>query len=425
VAINNLKRFAADYDMNSGNPIQVPRAPETEKRIAVVGGGAEGLTAAFLLNRMGHDATVYEATSRLGGILRAAIPQNRLPSHVLDWEINYILEAGIEAKTDHKLGRDFSVSSLLEEGYSGVFIATGGWDTQLSIREKGEPTRVLPGVQLLIDFIISTRSGKTPSVGKHILILGGGNSSFEAAIDCIKAGARDVYIVFRGSRNSVPFSESKLRDIEEQGVQLIFRAGLTKMIGKGNNITHAEITRIAPDGSEEGEREIIPVETILTGAGRFPELIFVRSQEEKKDKDKKDDGEITWETLSPYPGPYSEEDIGIFRPGEASNDYRAVVHAIGAGRRASNSIHLYLKDEAVNSPLNMIKTSTSVLNLKEVEPIPSLKRVPMPVRPPEQRITDPSLEISLGYSEEQALEEAGRCLQCGLICYRRVEGTSH
>ncbi|MFC1883642.1 FAD-dependent oxidoreductase [Thermodesulfobacteriota bacterium] len=426
VAINNLKRFATDYDMNSGNPVQVSRAPETDKRVAVVGGGVEGLTAAFLLNRMGHDADVYEATSRLGGILRSAIPQNRLPTYVLDWEINYILDAGVNVKTGQKLGRDFTVSSLLKEDYSGVFIATGGWDTQLSIREKGKPSRVLPGVYLLIDYINGSRAGNTPSTGKRIMILGGGNSAFEAASESIKNGARDVYVVFRNSREAVPFSEAKLRDIEEQGAQLIFQAGLTKMMGKGDSLTHIEIAYIAPDGSEMEDREIIEVETILTGAGRFPELIYVKAPEEKKaEQEDDDDGEITWETLSPYPGPYAEQDIGIFRPGEAANDYRAVVHAIGAGRRASNSMNLFLAGKAVESPPNMIKTFTPVLNLKQVDPIPRSKRVIMPERPVAERITDPSLEITMGYSEKDAVEEAKRCLQCGLICYRRVEGTSH
>jgi NADPH-dependent glutamate synthase beta subunit-like oxidoreductase len=258
------------------------------------------------------------------------------------------------------------------------------------------------------------------------MILGGGNSAFEAASECIRSGARDVYVVFRNSRESVPFSEARLRDIEEKGAQLIFQAGLTKMMGKEDALTHVEIAYIAPDGSETGDREIIETETILTGAGRFPELIYVKAPEEKKtDQEEDNDEEITWETLSPYPGPYAEQDIGIFRPGEASNDYRAVVHAIGAGRRASNSINLFLKGEAVEPPPNMIKTFTPVLNVNQVEPLPRLERAVMPQRPVKDRITDPSLEIALGYSEEEAVEEAKRCLQCGLICYRRVEGSSH
>jgi len=131
VGINHLKRFAADFEMNSGQRVHVPRAPETGKRVAVVGGGAEGLTAAYLLNRLGHDSTVYESTSRLGGLLRTGIQGNRLPQDVLDWEINGILDAGVQDSTNQRMGKDFSVESLLKEGFSAIFVATGGWDTQV------------------------------------------------------------------------------------------------------------------------------------------------------------------------------------------------------------------------------------------------------------------------------------------------------
>ena len=181
VAINHLKRFASDYERASGQRVQIPRAPETGNRVAVVGGGAEGLTAAYLLNRLGHDVVVYEASPQLGGILRIGLPENRLPRDVLDWEIDGILNAGIEAVTQHKLGQDFSIESLLKEGFSAVFVATGGWDTQLFERSRGEIPRPLPGVKLLIDFITAQRAGDRPSTEKQLMILGGGSAALEAA----------------------------------------------------------------------------------------------------------------------------------------------------------------------------------------------------------------------------------------------------
>ena len=158
LAINPLKRFAADYERNSGNRVQIPRAPETKKRVAVVGGGAEGLTAAYYLNRLGHESTVLEASSQLGGILRLGIPENRLPRDILEWEINGILETGVQVRTNQKLGDNFTVDSLLKEGFSAVFIATGGWDTQLSERNRSEiSSKAMPGIQLLLDFILELR----------------------------------------------------------------------------------------------------------------------------------------------------------------------------------------------------------------------------------------------------------------------------
>src|SRR4030042_1853448 len=121
VAINYLKRFAADFEMKSGQRVQIPRAPESGKRVAVIGGGAEGLTAAYFINRLGHDAVVYEGSPRLGGLLRTGLAENRLPQDVLEWEINGILDAGVQAKTDQKLGKNFTVESLLKEGFQTVF----------------------------------------------------------------------------------------------------------------------------------------------------------------------------------------------------------------------------------------------------------------------------------------------------------------
>ena len=427
VAINHLKRFVADYEMNSGKRVHVPRAPETGKHIAVVGGGAEGLTAAYLLNRLGHELTVYEATSRLGGILRIGLPENRLPRDVLDWEIDGILDAGVQAVTDKRLGRALTIESLLKEGNSAVFVATGGWDTQLSERSREKTRQPLPGVQLLIDFIMYQRAGDTPSAGKHVVILGGGNAALEAATSCLREGADSVHIVLRTSRDQSAIPEETLTKAEEEGIHFYFQSAVTRMIGEGSRLTHVEIAHVSDEGTEAGERELIMSDTLLTGAGRFPELIYVPRREQGEEGETAGELKepIPWETLFPYPSPFAQEDIGIFRPGEATSDYRAVVEAIGSGRRAASSIQHYLTGEAVSAPDNMIRINTRVLSLDQLEPVSMDHRQKMPERPQEELTTNPSAEIALGYSEAQALTEAKRCLQCGLICYRRVAGSLH
>jgi len=417
VAINYLKRYAADYEMKSGKRVQIPRAPESGKRVAVIGGGAEGLTAAYFVNRLGHDAVVYEGSSRLGGLLRTGLAENRLPQDVLDWEINGILDAGVQAKTNQKLGRDLTVESLLKEGYQAVFVATGGWDTQISERKREQ---ALPGVQLLLDFILKQRAGKKPGLGKQVVILGGGKAALEAARECIKEGAKSVRIVMRKSRDQAAYAEKDLAAAEEEGIRLRFQSALTRMMGEGSALTQVEVVRLSPDGAE-AERETLPVDTLLTGAGRFPELIYVPRKVESEEGGP-EQGVIRWETLTPYPSPFAVEDIGIFRPGEATSDYKAVVEAIGAGRRAANSVHKFLTGSPVEAPVRMIRKTTEVLTVREVEPVASSRRVEMPEISEERRVADPNAEIATGYSQEQALEESKRCLQCGLICYRRMEG---
>lgn len=416
VAINHLKRYAADYEMKSGKRIQIPRAPETGQRVAVIGGGAEGLTAAYFINRLGHDAVVFEGSPRLGGLLRTGIAENRLPQDVLDWEINGILEAGVQAKTAQKLGKDFTVESLLKEGFQAVFVATGGWDTQMFERERGE---TLPGVQVLLDFILKQKAGKKPGLGRHVMILGGGRAALDAARECVKEGAKNVHVVSRKSEAQSVYSERDLVAAEQEGIRFHFRSALTKMMGEGAALTQVEVTRLSLKGTEE-QKETIPVDTLLTGAGRFPELLYVPRKMETQEG-VRGQGPVLWETLVPYPSPFSMQDIGMFRPGEVTSDYKAVVEAIGAGRRAANSVHKFLTENPVEAPARMIRKTTDVLTVMEIEPVTTSRRVEMPEITEERRVVDPNAEIATGYSPEQALEESKRCLRCGLICYRRME----
>jgi len=160
---------------------------------------------------------------------------------------------------------------------------------------------------------------------------------------------------------------------EQEGIRFHFQSALTKMMGEGSALTQVEVVRLSPDGTEE-QREAIPADTLLTGAGRFPELIYVLRKVETEEG-APERGAIQWETLTPYPSPFAGHDIGIFRPGEATSDYKAVVEAIGAGRRAANSVHKFLTGNPVAAPVHMIRKTTEVLTVKQIEPITISRRV--------------------------------------------------
>jgi len=404
VAINPLKRFVADYEMNSNMRVQIPRAPETGKKVALIGGGAEGLTCAYFLNRLGHEVTVFEAKGFLGGLLRYGIPQNRLPSHVLDWEIQGILEAGVEARLNQVLGKDFTVSGLLAQGYDAVVIAIGGWDSLLSNKGFGITLeRPLPGLGLLAEFLMDHKAGKPPHPGNNVLVLEGGDAGLEAAILCKELGAKNVTAIFRDEDKKL--SQGLVQTAKAKGVKVLFGAVLTKLMGEENKLTHVEVLT-------KGTTESWEVDSILLAAGRFPELVFVQAGEGDEKKGK-------WATVYPYPSPWAKEDTGLFRPGEAISDYRAVVEAIGQGRRLASTVNKYLNGEAIEPPPNMIRRDSLVLNVKELRPITKVAREKMPTRSQQELLNNPDLELELGFTEEQALREAKRCLQCGLICYRR------
>jgi len=230
-------------------------------------------------------------------------------------------------------------------------------------------------------------------------------------------------MVLRSPRENAPFSEDALKDAEAQGIQFRFESALTKMIGQNTRLTHVEVSCLAEQAEESGES--LAMDMLLTGTGRFPELIYVPQTREDQEESGSASEELVWETLVPYSGPFAEQDMGIFRPGEAASDYKAVVEAIGAGRRAANSLQRFLTEEPVAPPQHMIRKFTQILSLDQLEPVPQVPRAIVPELPREEQITDPSAEIALTLPEDQAVTEAKRCLQCGLICYRRVKGILH
>ncbi len=407
VAINPLKRFVSDWEIQKGAHVQVPRAPERDEKIAIVGGGVEGLTSAYLLNRLGYNIKVYEATSRLGGILWLGLPENRLPRNVIEWDIKGILEAGVEVEFNKVLGKDISIGLLFKEGFSAVLVATGGWDMKIHLSEiLPEPFTPMPGIQLLLDFILNFKDDKQMYIGSDVLIVGGGTSSIEAAKICKEKGASKVYIISRFSKEE--YFYNKIEDMPD-GIEILFNTVLIKMMGKGDDLEEVEVAQLTPDGNNIVEKNLLQVNTILIGAGRFPELMYIC----------KDTDNLLWETISPYAGPNAKHEIGIFRPGEVVADYKAAVDAIGAGRRMTASLHHYFRGVPVEAPSNMIKSDTYVLDVKELREVKSVPRQKMATRSIEETIEDPSLEIELGYTETQAREEAKRCLQCGLICYKK------
>jgi NADPH-dependent glutamate synthase beta subunit-like oxidoreductase len=261
------------------------------------------------------------------------------------------------------------------------------------------------------------------------MIVGGGNASIDAALLLKELGAQRVHVVFRGSREEAPFQEDELQAAEGQGITFHFRSAITRMFGQGGDLTHVEVASLEEYVPGETLRQLhekaalqeIPVQTLVTGSGRFPELIYAPVYELQGEGDEQQAVRTDrWQTVVPYAGPFAEEDVGIFRPGEATSDYKAVVEAIGAGRRGAVSVHKQLMGEEVAAPPGMIRRTTRVLNVDRLEPLSPQPREKMPTLSPAEQLANPQAEVELGFTEEQVRREAQRCLRCGLICYRRT-----
>ena len=422
VSINQLKRFVADYEMNSGIRFPISCASSTGKKVAVVGGGPAGLSCAYFLRRVGHDVAIFEAMPKLGGIIRYGIPEYRLPKKVLDWEIEGILNLGITSYTNTRLGRDFTMDSLIAAGYRAIFLGIGAWeDYNLGI--EGED---LTGCYKGIEFLSKVAMGMPVQIPKKAAVVGGGNSAIDCVRTLLRLGVPDVYIVYRRTRKEMPANEVEIVASEHEGVKFVFLAAPEAVIGdEDGNVTHLEYKKMElgePDASGrrrpvpiEGSETRLEVDMLITAIGQRPDVSF------KKDGRRLDDLEITrWNTIDNNPETLQTTVPYVYTGGDSATGASLVVDAIGGGRMAARSIDQYLSGKDV-TPVPEALLKGKYINgsiLKTVCGIQKSPRVKMPELPVKTRIKTMD-EVDLVIDEKDALHEADRCLSCCLSCYNK------
>ena len=430
VSINQLKRFVADYEMNSGRHLPISCAPDTGKKVAVIGGGPAGLSNAFFLRRLGHDVTIFDAMPKLGGMIRYGIPEYRLPKEVLAWEIQGILDLGVEHKPNMMLGKDFDIGSLMAAGFDAVFLGIGAWK-DYTLRAEGEDLEgCYTGINFLTNFALWQQErphDKRPFVGKKCVVIGGGNTAIDCVRTLIRLGADEVSIVYRRTRKEMPANMVEIEAAEHEGVNFTFLAAPTRVIGneegKVVGLEYLKMELGEPDASGrrspvpiEGSETIMDIDMLITAIGQGPDIFF-------KDESKRlnEDLKVTrWNTIdSADPIALQSSIPYIFTGGDAATGADLVVSAIGAGRRAARSIHMYLTGQDVTPPAKtLFKKNIPVSIFESVPGLTKLSRTKMPELPVDERIKS-FVEADLVISEEEALFESNRCLQCCLICYNK------
>jgi NADPH-dependent glutamate synthase beta subunit-like oxidoreductase/Pyruvate/2-oxoacid:ferredoxin oxidoreductase delta subunit len=421
VAINYLKRYAADYERECGDRILPYKAPDTGRKIAVVGGGVQGLSTAFFTARLGHDTTVFEATPKLGGLLRSAISKDRLPEEILDWDIEGIIEMGVKVETQKALGKDFSITSLIQEGFDAVFTASGGWDSRLARGATTEIESPIPGTYMLVDLIrIGAQQTGAVSIESDVVIAGGGKLALDAAKVCKELGATNITLLFRESWEKSPVSDEEVQKLGFTGVNLIYNAAINRLLGEADRLEQVEYIE-----ADTRNIKIISAQTLVFATGRFPELVFIRPKPQSAETEETEGVELPpaqtlgWEGVQPYKQPALKDEIGLFAEGDVLADYSAAIKAIGAGRRAAASIHQIMHGLSPNLTEQVITPQSVLQNVYHVEKVPASQRQIMPICSGKELVM--CGEIERGFSADMALKEASRCLQCGLICYEHTE----
>ena len=412
INIAQLKAFAADMDLKSDSYVPEVQEP-TGKKVAVIGGGPAGLTAAYYLTIMGHSVTVYDMMEKMGGMLRYGIPQYRLPKEVLDKEIAIIEKTGVKFVNNSKLGVDYTIESLKKEN-DAVIVAVGAWKSS-SMRTPGEE---LDGVYGGIDFLRGVIKGNAPEIGEKVAICGGGNTAMDACRTAVRLGAKEVYVVYRRTRNEMPADELEINEAEEEGVIYKFLTNPLSFNGEDGKVKSMTLQLMElgePDASGrrrpvpiEGKTEEIAVDSVILAIGQ--KLVT----DDVKELELNERGNIIADADF-----FTTSIDGVFAIGDATNRGASIaIEAIGEADRCAKAVDAYLNGQELDTRVPYIsKRDESTIDYSDRE---KQSRINPKVLPADVRNRNFD-EVSLGFTEEEAKAEANRCLECGCREYYKCK----
>lgn len=410
IAIAALKRFAADHGGRYIDPTPEP-PPFKPERVAIVGSGPGGLTAAYRLALMGYRSTVFEALPVAGGMLSVGIPAYRLPRAVVRKEIAAIESLGVEIRTNTPVGIKPSLQDLREQGYAAILLAVGGHRQ----RRMGVPDEELRGVIEGVQMLRAHNLGDGLELGRDVAVVGGGDVAVDAARVAIRLVDR-VSLVYRRRREDMPARQEEVEEAIEEGVGLLEQLQPLEVLGTDGHVTGLRCARTrptepGPDGRVgfelvESEEQIIGCDTVVVAIGQLPDLGWL----ERMGLGHLCSGDL----LAADPEQCTTCELDIFACGDAVTGPRPLVEAIAAGRRAAEAIAAYLRGEEPAAPTRPALPRVEPQEVIEAqEPLILTRRQREPRRPPEERRRDFE-EVALGFPEEVAVAEARRCLSCGL-----------
>ncbi len=406
VSIRYFKRLVGDLDMASDDPYVPEVAPDTGKKIAVIGSGPAGLTAAFFLRRRGHAVTVFEALPEMGGMLRYGIPEYRLPKKVLGAEIQQILDLGVDAHTNVQLGEDFTIDYLFKNDYDAVYIAIGAQNS----KNMGVTGEEMPGVLGGTEFLRAVMLNEEVVLGSRVAVVGGGNTAMDAARTAKRLGADEVTVVYRRAREQMPAQPIEVEEAEEEGVEFNLLAAPIKIEGNGKieKMVCQKMQLGEPDASGRRRPEPIPdayftldVDTVIAAIGQDVDVENI----------KKDVAVNRYQTIEAKDGTFLTSVPGVFAGGDAVTGPGIAIEAIAAGKRVSEVIDNYLQGKLspYRTYFNIIREG---LTEEDFADKPRQERVKMPVVEPEVRVNN-FREIEQGLLPDDATKDGVRCLECG------------
>jgi formate dehydrogenase major subunit len=412
VGIDFLKRYAADQDM-IGEMWQPAAKPDNGNQVAIIGGGPAGLTCAYYLVLEGYRPTIFEALPEMGGMLRYGIPEYRLPKSVLDKEISWITDLGVEVHTNTALGKDITIDGLFKQGFKSVFIGLGAQVGKPMQVENEEATGVLSGVEFLKQVQMKTN----PDIKGRVVVVGGGNTAIDAARTSLRLGADEVILLYRRTRKEMPANMIEIEAAEHEGIKMEFLAAPTRVNVNGDRMESIESLRMelgAPDSS--GRRRPVPIkgseftlncDWVISAIGQEANLDGVDG-----------DGRIKvtkWKTVNAHEGTFDTDRPGVFAGGDVVTGPADAIDAIAAGRMAARAIDRYIKTGVVEPFVDRFESRRDNFHKLAAADLPALEKTERHIAP-EMSVADrvrSFAEVEFAYDDQTALAESLRCAECG------------
>ena len=429
VVIMGLKRFIADYELELGE-IPLPEMQESkDKKVAIIGSGPAGLTAAYFLAKNGYKSTIFETLPEAGGMLRYGIPDYRLPQRILNLEIDMIKRMGVEIKTNTPIKTGNEVFDLIKTGkFDAVFLATGA-GKNVSIGIEGEN---LQGVVSGVDFLKDYKLGKIKKIDGTVAVIGGGNAAIDSSRTALRLGAKVVNIYYRRSREEMPALEEEIEDALEEGVKINYLTAPVIILGKNEKVYKLKLIKNRlgePDSSGrrkpvaiEGSEYEVAVDLVILATGQEPDISYLTS------------GKTEFEINPDKTVKLEMKEIllvnnrGLFAGGDIILGPSTVTEAIGHGKLAARVISDFLEGKNLDEIEAKVKDEKEnekrlkpeeVFTKEELELFEKFKRTRHGKISVKERISSFN-EVIKAMSEEQAIVEAQRCLNCG-ICSECLE----
>ncbi|MBC7227235.1 MAG: FAD-dependent oxidoreductase [Thermoflexales bacterium] len=413
INIRALKRFVTDkvYAKPRVPPEPAPR--RYPQRVAIIGAGPCGLTAAQDLCKMGYGVTVFEALPVAGGMLRVGVPEYRLPSWIVDREVQDIVDLGVELRLNHPVN---NLDDVFAEGFDAILIAVGAHEgIRLNI-----PGADLEGVLINTHFLRDVRLGNPPKLGKVVAVIGAGDVAMDVARTARRLGA-EVHVYYRRTREEATADPEEMERAEEEGVVFHWQVTPVEIVGDGNRrVVGMKCVRTEPGLPDEtgrrrpvvvpGSEHFIPCDNVIFSVGQRAGLAFIPESAGV--------GITDQATVAVNPNTLATSRPGVFAAGDVATGTAFVIEAVAAGHKVAQAIHRYLQGEDLEPPpkpkLPVVELSRAEIDERiargEVHIQP---RVPMAALPVEQRLSTFE-EVVAGYTDEEAQAEAARCLACGI-----------